>query len=631
LDAVQHIDIQTPNWHAERRKGRFHIFLTSDSFWEHLMSTRRINWLFKELPKLVSEKVIDSETATKIRTHYEKKAARKINVQTVLMIFGAIGAVLLGGGIILILAHNWDTFPKYARLFFGFAPLMISLCLGGWVVYTEKNSLVWREITGVLISLLMGAAIAIVGQVYHLSSGIDKFLLLWSIGIIPTIYLLRSNYTLIVFLALITCWSAEVQHKGGHALQYWILLITVVPYLMICFGSLANLKNHAFIKWVMAVSLAVALGISLEKVLPGIWIVVYANFFTVLYLLGCEHEDTLKSLWQKPMQMLGMGGIGCLSFLLAMQWPWDDIGFEHIRQGARFHALVSTVDYVILGLLFFLAIFLYVRMVRRFKLFMNIFASVSVVVIPAFLVPGIGIWIFGVYLCALSFSLIIDVGGVDAQSPLKKYGYLLLLMYFCNIVVMYRGGVSHYWVVALNSFFILLCMQSKLFLEKSSTFLDGLTKFIGFIGGMIFLYMLTFRGMIQWRGHYLQLILIVPILLGVAYQAIPFIKEHKKLGWFLAALPLSGIVASLFPASALLIYNLYFLAMSVGIVLMGLSQSKLSFSNSGLLLAALLILTRFFDSDMSFLGRGVAFILLGILFLGMNIYIVRKRKTGGAA
>ena len=42
---------------------------------------------------------------------------------------------------------------------------------------------------------------------------------------------------------------------------------------------------------------------------------------------------------------------------------------------------------------------------------------------------------------------------------------------------------------------------------------------------------------------------------------------------------------------------------------------------------ALLFTVRFFDSDMSILFRGIAFILIGAGFLGANIWISRAART----
>jgi hypothetical protein len=57
----------------------------------------------------------------------------------------------------------------------------------------------------------------------------------------------------------------------------------------------------------------------------------------------------------------------------------------------------------------------------------------------------------------------------------------------------------------------------------------------------------------------------------------------------------------------------------------GLGEARLGVTNSGLILLTALASARFFDADLSFLTRGTGFILVGLSFLGVNVYLVRKR------
>jgi uncharacterized membrane protein len=48
--------------------------------------------------------------------------------------------------------------------------------------------------------------------------------------------------------------------------------------------------------------------------------------------------------------------------------------------------------------------------------------------------------------------------------------------------------------------------------------------------------------------------------------------------------------------------------------------------NFGVLIIAILITCRFFDTEMSFIARGILFILVGASFFGLNYYMLKKRK-----
>lgn len=63
-----------------------------------------------ELPELVKNKVISEEVVFRIRHYYQSQQSETPN--RLFTVFGVLGALLVGLGIILILAHNWDDFSR---------------------------------------------------------------------------------------------------------------------------------------------------------------------------------------------------------------------------------------------------------------------------------------------------------------------------------------------------------------------------------------------------------------------------------------------------------------------------------------------------------------------------------------
>jgi hypothetical protein len=75
-----------------------------------------------------------------------------------------------------------------------------------------------------------------------------------------------------------------------------------------------------------------------------------------------------------------------------------------------------------------------------------------------------------------------------------------------------------------------------------------------------------------------------------------------------------------------LAFNVYVLAMGIMTVVTGIKGRQLGPVNVGLLLIAALVVARFFDMDLGFVVRGLAFVLVGIGFLVTNLLIVRRAK-----
>ena len=98
----------------------------------------------------------------------------------------------------------------------------------------------------------------------------------------------------------------------------------------------------------------------------------------------------------------------------------------------------------------------------------------------------------------------------------------------------------------------------------------------------------------------------------------------------LGALPIFvalGLVLTRFdyPLAAMLLLNVYLFALGLGTLLAGLREQSLGRVNSGMLILAALILSRFFDADIGFIARGLAFIALGAGFLIVNLAMIRRR------
>ncbi len=84
----------------------------------------KIKWLLKELPKLVSKKIILRKEANNIEKYYIAQLDRNNLKKIMITLFGILGAILIGSGIILLIAHNWEKLGKLARTFVALFPLI---------------------------------------------------------------------------------------------------------------------------------------------------------------------------------------------------------------------------------------------------------------------------------------------------------------------------------------------------------------------------------------------------------------------------------------------------------------------------------------------------------------------------
>jgi hypothetical protein len=75
-----------------------------------------------------------------------------------------------------------------------------------------------------------------------------------------------------------------------------------------------------------------------------------------------------------------------------------------------------------------------------------------------------------------------------------------------------------------------------------------------------------------------------------------------------------------------ILFNLWLLAAGVTILVEGVRVMELSTVNRGLAAVAAFMVARFFDTELSFLLRGVGFVTLGLVCLAVNLWLIRGAR-----
>src|SRR5215468_1659385 len=98
------------------------------------MTSSKGQWLLRELPGLVAGGVLDQAAADRLRQHLEAEAGADAGRRVAVVVFGALGALLIGGGLLLLLAHNWDDLTRSMRASLTLGLLIAAQGLAGWVL-----------------------------------------------------------------------------------------------------------------------------------------------------------------------------------------------------------------------------------------------------------------------------------------------------------------------------------------------------------------------------------------------------------------------------------------------------------------------------------------------------------------
>ncbi len=167
-------------------------------------SASKVKWLLGELPGWVAEGLIGQEAADKIAERY--RLAQTASGRTKLVyVVGTLAALLLGTGVILFFAANWQAIPRFGKLAIICTALVASYWVGYELKYKREFEIVGESII-LLGSILFGAGIYLVAQAFHLETHFPNGVLLWMLGLVPLFFLVRSKPLLAEVTFLFCLW-----------------------------------------------------------------------------------------------------------------------------------------------------------------------------------------------------------------------------------------------------------------------------------------------------------------------------------------------------------------------------------------------------------------------------------------
>jgi uncharacterized membrane protein len=280
----------------------------------------------KELPDLIRAQVITEETAQRIKDYYNDQPGQSSN--RLFIIFGILGSLLIGLGIVLIIAHNWDNLSKVAKLTIGFLPLLIGQGVAAFVLLRRPAANAWREGTATFLFLAVAVSISIVSQVYNIEGDLKGFLFIWMCVALPVAYVLRSSVASLLFILGITWYACETgyfDYPYNNAPAYWILLALILPFYYLEFIR-KNLKNNFFYfhSWFLALSVTICLGLFADDREEFIMIA-YMSLFSAYILMSQLKPFETGRVISNAYLVCGSIGTVILLLTLSFDWYWDEL------------------------------------------------------------------------------------------------------------------------------------------------------------------------------------------------------------------------------------------------------------------------------------------------------------------
>jgi len=283
--------------------------------------SQKIRWLVAETERWTKARIISAEQAVQIRALYPAAMETGTRPPWGLLLFTGLGAVVLGLGVILLLAYNWDEIPKFGKLALIF----------GSVVAAHTGALQlrrldgWRPLVGeavaVLGTMLYGAGIWLVAQVYNIDEHFPNGFLYWGLGALAMAWAMQSIPQALLAAVVLTCWGCSEVFAFGTAIDVSWLLVAVGV------GALAWRKRSALLHATVLAALYVLIlsNAGLWSDGSGVFFAALALSVALLALRRLMHTDRRESGFGKVTTFFGYTGFLVCAFIMTFKHPAEGI------------------------------------------------------------------------------------------------------------------------------------------------------------------------------------------------------------------------------------------------------------------------------------------------------------------
>ncbi|MFA6379457.1 MAG: DUF2157 domain-containing protein [Candidatus Omnitrophota bacterium] len=369
------------------------------------MNKKGVQWLYQELPELVNKGVLAQSAADKLHEHYgDSKGLDK--KWFIIILCGVLGAILIGLGIILLFAHNWEKLSRGTRTVLSLLPLIIAQALAAWVMFKRPKSHAFREGAATFLSLMVGSSIALISQTYNIPGDTPVFIMTWMLLIVPLVYLMKATIPAVIFVIGIAAWVGHFWNEPLTAFLFWPLLLIVIPHFLWSLRQQQYTVRATILAVVMAIGVCVAAQMTLGKAWPGSGIVIFSSLAALFYLLGACEFKGISTNWQKPFQVLGGLGIFIAMLSLTSRAAWESIKSNYYGSRYEVFSWAAMPDNLLTFLLVGSAILLFFQYVKRQDWIRASFGALPLLALIGYAfggsAPGFSMLLFNVFLLSVS-------------------------------------------------------------------------------------------------------------------------------------------------------------------------------------------------------------------------------------
>ncbi len=309
-----------------------------------MANSREIRWLHRELPRWVEQGLVSSDSADRLREVYAVPDTSRL----VFVLLGVLGSAMIGGGIVLLIAHNWEDLSRFDRALLCLGLLVSAQLVAGYTAFKRADVAAWREAAVLFVALTIAAAIALIGQTYHLPGDTRAFLSTCMLLTLPLVYLFDSRAGAGLYLVALWFWPITDFMNPGDRFSYLVHFALVVPYLL----SLRRARDHsalvASLGGISVIALCIVVTTIVSDIAPTITAMVLSALAASLYAAGSDEQvrDEIPG-YAPAARNFGSAGIAVAIAILCVVDGWDFFTESHTNH-------LNTADDITYGVVAFL-------------------------------------------------------------------------------------------------------------------------------------------------------------------------------------------------------------------------------------------------------------------------------------
>ncbi|WP_295875635.1 DUF2157 domain-containing protein [uncultured Zhongshania sp.] len=241
-------------------------------------------WLRAEIAQWLREGIITDEQARTLYARYPAFVAYrpKSDIAWGKAIFAVLGAGVFGLGVILLFAYNWEGMHRFAKMAAIGLGIVGAHGIALLMAKSDKSNPRITESFHLLGTMIFGAGIWLIAQIYHFDAHYPDGFLLWCVAALALAWALPSTAHAALATILLLLWSGlETFEFGRHIpLASCALLLLILP--------LAYLQRSASLLAVVLLALPLSyvftvFGIG-EKYLFAVGLLLLISYFALANL-----------------------------------------------------------------------------------------------------------------------------------------------------------------------------------------------------------------------------------------------------------------------------------------------------------------------------------------------------------